>query len=88
MRTKHAGICWSLVKNSQMSNVGSDNLPLLTRGGGVEEFAEADVVAPVGNTAPGVSSPLFVGSKKLFHCFLGGRVIAIADVIANAFISS
>ena len=52
------------------SNVGSDNLPLLTRGGGVEEFAEADVVAPVGNTAPGVSSPLFVGSKKLFHCFL------------------
>ena len=69
MRTKHAGICWSLVKNSQMSNVGSDNLPLLTRGGGVEEFAEAGVVAPVGNTAPGVSSPLFVGSKKLFHCF-------------------
>ena len=64
MRTKHAGICWSLVKNSQMSNVGSDNLPLLTRGGGVEEFAEAGVVAP-----PGVSSPLFVGSKKLFHCF-------------------
>ena len=44
------------------SNVGSDNLPLLTRGGGVEEFAGADVVAPVGNTAPGVSSPLFVGS--------------------------
>ena len=47
------------------SNVGSDNLPLLTRGGGVEEFAEAGVVAP-----PGVSSPLFVGLKKFFHCFI------------------